>query len=168
MQNDILKSPSVSKLIKILGLLLAVLLVFWAGTVVGSREAGFSRDWQNNYLDQFGGPGSPLVPNSDRDDSFASAHGAFGEIVGVRLPVIIVKGPAESEKTVTVSGSTAIRRFRSMATTTDLVPGETVVVIGEPDSMGDIQASLIRIVPAMPPNGAPPAENAETPPGIPQ
>lgn len=166
--NDSPKSPSVSKLIKTLGILLAALLIFWAGTAVGSREARFAHDWGNNYMDQFGGPGSPLVPNSDRDDSFASAHGAFGEIVGVRLPVIIVKGPAESEKTVTVNGATAIRRFRSMATTTDLVTGETVVVIGEPDSKGDIQASLIRIMPAMPPNGAPPSQNPQTPPGIPQ
>ena len=85
-----------------------------------------------------------------------SAHGAFGEIIGVRLPEIVVKGPAESEKTVTLNGATVIRRFHSSATTTDLIPGETVIVIGEPDSQGGIRASLIRIVPSpSAANGAP-------------
>ena len=162
--NNPIKSQSVSRLIAILGVLLVALLIFWAGTAVGSREARFSRDWENNYLGQFGGPGSPFVPQGGRDDSFMSAHGAFGDIVGVRLPEIVVKGAAESEKTVIVGGATVIRRSHALATTTDLAPGETVIVIGEPDSKGDIQASLIRIVPTAPMNTAP-QNGGQPPPG---
>ncbi len=162
--NESSKSPSVSKLIAILGILLSALLIFWAGTAVGYREAKFSGDWGNNYSQQFGGPGSPFVPQGDRDDSFMSAHGAFGEIVGVRLPEMIVKGATESEKTVIVGGATVIRRSHALATTTDLAPGETVIVIGEPDSKGDIQASLIRIVPTAPMNTAP-QNGGQPPPG---
>lgn len=81
-----------------LGILLVVLLIFWAGTAVGSREARFSRDWEDNYMNQFGGPGSPFVQQGDQDDSFLSAHGAFGEVVGIRLPDMVIKGSAESEK----------------------------------------------------------------------
>ena len=146
--NDSPKLASTSRLIAILCVLLAVLLVFWAGTAVGYREARFSGDWENNYARQFGGPGSPFVPQGLGDDSFMSAHGAFGQIVGVRLPEIVVKGAAESEKTVTVNSGTVIRHLHALATTTDLAPGETVIVIGEPDDKGDIQASLIRIMPA--------------------
>ena len=163
--NNPIKSQSVSRLIAILGVLLVALLIFWAGTAVGSREARFSRDWENNYLGQFGGPGSPFVPQGGRDDSFMSAHGAFGQIVGVRLPEMVVKGAAESEKTVIVSGATAIRRGRAFATSTDLVPGETVIVIGEPDAKGDIQASLIRILPATPPDSGQPMPGVQRPPG---
>ncbi len=145
-----------------LGILIAVLLIFWAGTAVGYRQARFSDDWENSYAHQFGGPGSPFVAHGGQDDSFMSAHGAFGQVVGVRLPEIIVKGSSESEKTVMVNASTIIRRFRAAATTTDLATGETVIVIGEPDSQGTIQASLIRIVPAPPANMPAPTTNQPT------
>ena len=144
--NDFFQSRAFSRLIGVLGVLLIALLIFWAGTAVGAREARFSRDWDDNYVSQFGGPGSPFVPQGSRDDAFMSAHGAFGEIIGVRLPRIVVKGASESEKTVLIGGGTVIRRAHSPATMTDLATGETVIVIGAPDSQGDIEASLIRIV----------------------
>ena len=151
--NEFFQSRTFFRLIAALGVLLVALVIFLAGTAVGYREAGFAGEWNSNYLRQFGGPGSPLVGHGDQDDSFMSAHGAFGEVIGVRLPEIMVKGPEEGEKTVIVSGDTTVRRFHEAATTTDIAPGETVVVIGEPDSQGIIHASLVRIMPP-PPNGS--------------
>lgn len=138
-------------MIMILGVLFVALLVFWAGTAVGYKQAAFSYHWNDNYSRQFGGPRSPLGFQSDSDEPM-SAHGAFGTIIGVKLPEIVVKGGGDVEKTVTVNGATVIRRFHDAASTTDLSNGQTVVVIGEPDSQGNINASLIRIVPPMPAN----------------
>ena len=145
--KDLMQSHTYSRLIALLAILVAALVVFWAGTVVGYRQAAFSHQWDDNYAMQFGGPRSPFGMMSDGDDSTLSPHGAFGTVVGFNFPTMIVKGPSEAEKKITLNDSTVVRRFRSFATTTDIKPGETVVVIGEPDSQGGITASLIRIVP---------------------
>jgi len=149
-------SSAYSRLVGILGVLLVALIIFWAGTAVGYREAVFSHQWDDNYAVEFGGSHSPFLPGMDGDDSSLNSHGAFGQIVAVRMPEFTVKGPAEAEKDIIVEDGTIIRYFHGQASTSELVPGETVVVIGEPDNQGRIQASLIRIVPPAPASSSTP------------
>ncbi|MDE2037844.1 MAG: hypothetical protein KGI69_01300 [Patescibacteria group bacterium] len=153
--KEFLGSSALSKLVAVLAVLLVALVIFWAGMAVGYRKAVFSYQWDDSYAKQFGGPHSPFMP--DADDASLNSHGAFGQIVAVRLPEFTVKGPAEAEKNVLVSDGTVIRYFHDQASTSDLSVGSTVVVIGEPDGQGRIQASLIRIVPPPPSaSGTPP------------
>ncbi|MDE1975399.1 MAG: hypothetical protein KGI49_02740 [Patescibacteria group bacterium] len=151
-------SSLVSRLIAVLGVLVAALIIFWAGTAVGYREASFSYAWDSSYARQFGGPHSPFMIGPDIDDSSLNSHGAFGVVVGVRMPEFTVKGPTEAEKNIVVATGTVIRYFHSEASSTAISPGETVVVIGEPDSQGRIQASLVRIVPTQNASGTPSAQ----------
>lgn len=149
-----LDSPVYSKLAVALAALLAAFVVFWAGAAVGYREALFSHEWDDSYALQFTGPHSPFVFSMDSDDAYNS-HGAFGQIVALRMPEFTVKGPTEAEKNILVGSTTVIRYFHSEASSTSLIPGETVVVIGEPDGRGRIQASFIRIVPVAYATGTP-------------
>ncbi len=148
--NKFLQSEKYSRLIKTLGVLLAILVIFGAGVFVGYRKADFSNRWSNNYYRDFGGMHSPFGPSgvSDADDSAPTPHGAFGTVIGVNLPTFAVKGPNEAEKVVVIGPNTIIRSMHNLGTTTDLQTGESVIIIGEPDSQGQITASFVRIVPA--------------------
>jgi hypothetical protein len=148
-----LQSEGYTRLLTALGFLLAALVIFGAGIFVGYSKAEFSYHWSNNYYRDFGGPESPFgLPGSD--DGAPNSYGAFGTVVGVNLPLFAVKGPNEAEKVVIISPQTTIHLLRDPATTTDIHPGESVIVIGEPDDQGQIEASFVRILP-LPPSSAP-------------
>jgi hypothetical protein len=153
--NDFLQSKKYSRIMASLGILLAALVIFAAGAFVGYRKADFSYRWSDNYYRDFGGPGSPFNM-SHADDNAPTSHGAFGKIVAVNLPSFAVQGPDEAEKVVIIDSQTIIRSFHNQATTTDIQPGQFVVVIGEPDDNGQIQASLVRIVPSPSPTSSAP------------
>ena len=149
--KDFFQSSLLSRMIVVLGILLVALLIFWAGTAVGERRSEFAGRWDDNYTGTFGGPGSPFAPGMNRDNTVA-ANGAFGTVVGVNSQLIAVKGPNEAEKIVVIGPDTVIRQFHSLATTSDIKVGQTMIAIGDPDSQGRISATFIRIVP-------PPAQN---------
>ena len=144
--KDSTGSSTYGKMIGILAILLGALLIFGAGVAVGYSKAVFSRDWDDSYAGRFARPGSPFMPASGGDD-MPNPHGAYGEVVAIHLPVIVIKGPEEAEKSVVLDGQTGIRRFHDPATSTDIMLGDTVVVIGEPDGQGQVHASFLRIVP---------------------
>jgi hypothetical protein len=94
-------------------------------------------------------PRSLLAPFMQRGDEI-NPHGAVGEIVSKNLPKIMVKGPNRAEEIVNINSDTSIRKFRNVASTNDLAIGEQVIVIGEPNSVGEIDAVMIRIMPLPP------------------
>lgn len=159
--NKFLQSEKYSRLVKTLGVLLAILVIFGAGIFVGYRKADFSNRWSSNYYRDFGVSHSPFGPSviSDTDDNAPIPHGAFGTVIGVNLPTFAVKGPNEAEKVIVIGPRTIIRTMRNLGTTTDIKTGQSLIIIGEPDSQGQIDASFIRIVPA-PPMGLLPGTSA--------
>lgn len=131
--------------------LLLALIIFWAGTAVGYRKAMFSYRWHSHYAEQFAGDRSPLALFHDGDaDNTPNPHGAFGMIASVQLPLIVIKGPAEAEKTIVVTSETVVRDEHDPAASTTLAAGQGVVVIGRPDDQGRVVASFIRIIPPPP------------------
>lgn len=81
-----------------------------------------------------------------RDDLSAS-HGVSGRVVSLSLPTFIVAAPNNLEKTVVVSDKTIIRKFRDTVTQNDIQPDDFVVVLGEPEPTGEIEARFVRIAP---------------------
>ena len=133
-----------------LGLLLIMLAVFQAGVFVGFHKALFGREWGDRYTKNFdprARDGFAQIPLSDQ---FASGHGAIGKIISIVNQSIIIDGPDHLEKTITLFPETTIRKFRQTASAHDLVPGTFIIVIGEPDTSGTINAKLIRILPPPP------------------
>jgi len=81
---------------------------------------------------------------------FVEAHGAFGSIIDIKESELAIKGKNNVEKIIVISESTDIRRFRDAIKIKDLALDEYVVVIGEPNDQGKIDAKFIRVMP--PPN----------------
>lgn len=124
-----------------------VLIVFQAGMSVGYRKATFSIGGGDRYYRMIGGKPMMPLPGFVRDD-FSASHGAAGRIVSVSLPTFIVASPDNVEKTVLVGDKTEIRRFRNAAAPSDILPDNFVVVLGDPDDRGEINAKFIRLIPA--------------------
>ncbi len=133
--------------------LLAVLFIFKAGMVVGTHKAGFTRSWGENYHRNFGGPqGGFFQGFGDRD--FISAHGVAGQIIKVELSgdeqaTLVIKGRDEVEKIVIVNKDTAIKGFGKSVKLADLKADDLIVVIGEPNDVGQIEAKFIRVLPPL-------------------
>jgi hypothetical protein len=145
--KEFFASSVFAHLTRILAILLIALVIFWAGMAVGYRKAQFAYHWDDHYADQFGGAHSPFAtpPGMTDPDTSPDSHGATGEIVTVSLPVVVVKGQDEPEKEILIGTSTPIRRYHDVVASTTLRAGDTVVVIGEPNDQGQIQASFVRV-----------------------
>lgn len=155
-----------SKILKIalwcLAGLIVSLLIFKAGTIVGLRKAGFSYKWGENYHQNFGGPRKGFFRNFDEKD-FISGHGVFGQIIKIDTAVesgqtasstesgqtntLIIKGQDNVEKIVLVKSDTVIQQARKTIQISDLKVDDSIVVIGEPNEAGQIEAKFIRLSP---------------------
>jgi len=134
------------KIILSLALILIALIIFSAGIFVGYHKASFGRDWDNSYRQGPGNPNSPFAPFMRNDDNM-NPHGAIGQIVSIKLPLMMIKGPNTAEQIVIIGSSTTLRMMRGTASTSDIKVGDFVTAIGEPNDRGEIQASFIRIIP---------------------
>lgn len=158
LQNSF-QDKNVAKLTLALGILLVALLIFQAGIFFGARRESFACNFDRAFFGRGDAQRSILAPFRKFDPN---PHGVVGNIVSVRLPSIMVKGDRSTdEEIVTITPQTVIRRFRDNASTTDLVPGNQIIVIGEAGQDGTIKASLIRIMPSPSEMMFPPSSNIQ-------
>lgn len=143
--RDVVQSKTFRGILIGVGIVLAALLIFQAGVFVGYRKASFSYRWGENYHRNFGGPRGGFL-RGPADNDFANPHGAFGKIIKLDLPLVTVQSQ-DAEKVVLITASTVIRRFRDTIQPADLKVDDSVVIVGSPNSAGQIEAKLIRILP---------------------
>lgn len=141
----------------IIGAILALvilLLVFQMGRFVGFRQAVFSGRLGDNYFWAMEGPNrGPMGfkgPRGFMTDDLPNGHGAVGQVIKINLPTIVVAGPDGLEKVVKINNDTIIRRFRDTIKNSELVVGDSIVVIGSADEASQIEAKLIRLLPPPP------------------
>lgn len=125
----------------------AIILVFGVGMFVGQQRAQFSYYWAENYHRNFGGPQKGIFGNFPEQD-FINPHGIFGKVMTLDAATVVIKGQDNMEKTVIVSPQTTIRNNTKILKLSDIKINDTVVVIGSPDSHGQIEAKFIRVLPA--------------------
>ncbi len=126
-----------------LGCLIILVLDFRLGVFVGLEKAQFGSRWDEHYRRNilgspmmFGLPGPGL-----------NAHGVVGPIVSIQGNTLVVKGE-DAEKTIVVPANAAILgRPHERLDFSALKVGEQVSVIGGPNSEGQIEARLVRILP---------------------
>ena len=140
-----------------MGIAIVLLLVLSAGISIGFRKASFGRAWGDNYERNFG-----MMQNRQflGENNFPNAHGAAGKIIKITLPTIIVQDKDNTEKVVLIKDDTKIQEMMSEVKASDLSVNDFVVIIGSPNTAGQIEAKLIRIMPAgmpVPPPGQAPA-----------
>jgi hypothetical protein len=153
--KGVVKEVTESKVFRIalytFGILVVTIFIFQAGIVVGFHKASFDRDWGDNYAKNFG-PTQAFRILGGMPENLPNAHGAIGKIIEVNGPILTVEDRDGTEKAVLVDPDTIIRKMREDATTADLVANTSIVVIGNPNTQGQIEAKLIRIMPTdMPP-----------------
>ncbi len=143
-----LQSRSVRNIIATVGIVLMLLIAFWAGMQIGFSKAAFSYHFGDDYYGAFGPNnihhGMGVIP-----DDISAAHGVSGKIVSISLPTIVVADQDNVEKTVSISSDTIIRKLRTTISPGDLSPGDLIVVIGSPDNKTEIGATFIRVLPAL-------------------
>jgi hypothetical protein len=145
--KKIFENPDVLKGVLIcLGGFVALILVFGAGVKVGEIKARYSYRWAENYHKNFAGPRGGFMGGDWRKmprSEFMEAHGAFGEIIELKDNGFVIKGRGDTEKLIVITSDTVIKI--GMETVEDgLKIGDRVVVIGSPNSEGQIEAKLIR------------------------
>ncbi len=147
---EFLKSKKVAVLIVALFCLAILVGTFSMGVAVGYRKARFSYAWGENYHRNFGGPRGGFLRNFSQDfigKDFIGAHGTFGQIIEVKDSELVVMGKDGIEQIVKVNVDTEIRRFQDIIQLNDLKVDEPIVVIGEPNDLGQIIAKFIRVMP---------------------
>jgi len=150
--KSLVQSKTLKGILWGIGVVVIALLVFQAGVFVGYRKASFSYRWGESYHRNFGGPAGGFIPEF-RGMDFMSAHGTFGRIIKIEPPLFIIESPEGVEKAILTSSDTSILRFREKISVSDLKTDEQAVVIGSPNSEGQIVAKLVRVMP--PPPGLP-------------
>jgi len=109
---------------------------------------------QFNSYDWFKGKGlkelfQEILPIKDfSGKEFIDAHGTYGQIVKVTSSTLIVKGRDNVEKIVVVNDDTSIMRLRGVIKISGLKINDNIIVIGEPNEQGQIEAKFIRFLPA--------------------
>jgi len=144
--ENIVSSKKVRLTVGVIGALILALLIFHAGVVFGSHR------------DSFGGPPRPDMGRGFRPPFFPNGfelprgfipnnHGAVGAITAITLPTLTMETREGTNKTIFVGTSTMIRNGDDSKTAT-LSVGNQIIVLGDTNSEGRINAKLIRILPA--------------------
>ena len=144
--KEFTQSKHFSKIIYTIGGLLIALIIFQAGIFVGYRNAAFSINWDKAHYGNARDPRSIFAPfGRDADDM--NPHGAIGEVISIKLPLVMIKGQSGNDAIVLIDSTTSIRSMRNQASTSDIKIGDQIVTVGTPDDQGQIHATLIRIMP---------------------
>ncbi len=130
-------------------IMLVAIFVFEVGVSVGYHEAIFSNRWNQNYSQNFSGLNSfgfsdPHTPNPD---------GTLGKIVSITTDssgstTLIMMSKQKLEEKILITSNTILRDNLKTISVSDLSAGAYAVVIGTPDTKGEIVASLLRLVPS--------------------
>ena len=150
--NNYIKSKKFKSILYIIGILAVVFVVFEMGMMAGFRKASFGREWGDNYERNFGFPAmGPQMMGGEfgGPGNFPNAHGAIGKIIKIELPNIIVQDEKDNtEKNVLTTDKTEIKIGRDTQVVSELKLDDHIVVIGSPNTSGQLEARLIRILPA--------------------
>jgi hypothetical protein len=118
---------------------------FTLGIRVGFHEAHFTETWEKGYSANFGVPGDMPIKRSPQDP-FLNAYGISGTILTVNGNNLTLKDSDNTEKVVVMSAGTSIRLNFSTLKPADLKTNQSIIVIGQPNEQGQIDAKFIRIL----------------------
>jgi hypothetical protein len=146
--NNFFQSKTFKIIIWVVVALIVLLLVFRLGIEVGYKKAQFSYHWGENYHLNFGGPKGGFFLPPNKNDEFISSHGAAGQIIKIDNNNLIIKDQENVEKSILIKDDTTIFCLRQKIKASDLKTGDFIVVIGDPNNAGQIEAKLIRVMPS--------------------
>jgi len=125
-----------------LGILFVALLIFHAGVVTGSH-----RHFPGRAGPGFGfrGPGFNVqLPRG----FISNGHGSVGTIQSISTSSLSLETRDGATQTVLLSDKTSIRTESGATSSTALLVGPKVIILGTPNDDGTISADLIRTTPS--------------------
>jgi len=147
--NKFFESKLFKRIVVGIVLLASILFILKLGIFIGSRRADFAFKWGENYHKNFAGPRQGFF-NEFMGQDFIEGNGAFGQIIKIDGQTLVVKDAKNIEKVVLIKDDTTIVRFRDTLKLSDLRVDDNVVIIGNPNDVGQIEAELIRLMPPPP------------------
>jgi len=146
--EKIKQSKTVHGIIIGIGVTILVLCILFVGMNIGEHRARFAGQFGDNYERNFIGSRTGMMGIEYWGNMIPGGHGATGQILSISLPQVIITGSDNLEKTVLISTSTLIRQFQENIQDTNLKVGDFIVVIGNPNNIGQVEAKLIRVMPS--------------------
>jgi hypothetical protein len=146
--KNIHESKTVRTVVITISIVIIMLILLFVGMNIGTHRARFAGQFGQNYERNFMGPRGGMMGGFFDNERLPGGHGVIGEILSINLPQIIITGPDNLEKTVLVSTSTVIRQFQTNITSSELKIGDFVVIIGNPNNNGQVEARLVRVMPS--------------------
>lgn len=132
----------------IVGGLFVFSIIFQLGVFVGYHKANYAHNFSDSYRKNFRGERGESFGGMMRGNNFPTAHGAFGTVLTTALPTFIIEDKDGLEKTILISSSTIIKNISGNASSSSITSNSIVMVLGDPTPQGQIEAKLIRIMPA--------------------
>jgi hypothetical protein len=146
--NNFLQSKGFKITASIIGCFAVLLLVFGLGMFVGEKKANFSFRWAEQYHRNFAGPAGGFFQEFTRPgEEFLESNGTIGEIIQISDKQITIKGRNDIERVVNVGDNTTIKYQNQNMAVSNLKTGDNVVIIGNPNGDGQLEAVLIRVMP---------------------
>jgi len=144
--KNYLNSIKIGKLTLIIGIILLMIVSFQFGIFIGFGKASFNfRNGERYFLEMNGRRDDPMM--GLRRDDFQNTYGTIGKIIKISPDIIIVLDKDQKEKTISISTSTIIKKFREDIKPINLKIDDFITVIGSPEDNGFIGAKLIRVMP---------------------
>jgi len=147
--NNFFQSKGFKIAVLCVAIFVVLFFVFSLGVYVGTEKASFSFRWAEQYHNNFAGPSGGFFQKFEGQD-FMESNGVFGKIIKVDENSIIVSGKNNIEKIISITDKTTIKKQSKDITISDLKVDDEVVIIGEANDNGQIEAKLIRVMPPMP------------------
>jgi hypothetical protein len=149
--KEIVTSHAFQVVLYTVGGVLILLFVFQAGMFIGFEKASFSNRIGENYFREVSGnQAGPMDGIGMSGDESFEAHGAIGNIIELKLPLIVVEDD-NIDKVIRIATSTVIRGPLGTENTDTLKINDFVTIFGsDPDENSVITARLIRILPPPP------------------
>lgn len=150
MAEDFLQNKLFKIIILSVAGLIAICFIFGLGMFVGMEKADYSFRWAEEYHKNFAGPRAGFFGTfMGTENQFLNSNGVFGKILKIDGNILTIKenDGDNSEKAVLIGEKTSIISLRKNLKISDLKIGDNAVVIGSPNSSGQIQADLIRVMP---------------------
>jgi hypothetical protein len=133
--------------------LAVILFTFSIGVFIGSKKAEFSFRWAEQYHKNFAGPKEGFL-GQVMGREFMEASGTFGHIVNIGEPnaqgqVLIITQDARDNKemNILVDQKTSVTYLKNNIKLSDLKINDNIIIIGQPNADGQIEARLIRVMP---------------------